>query len=325
MNRAAAAAAVAAVLLVGGCSASSDSSSAMSDKRSLAGPAAAGDAAKPAAAATPGGGTAASAAPGAVAPTNRQIAYRAQLTVRVDAVDPARRKAVDLVTQAGGFVAADNLRGGSGDAQQAALTLKVPSEAYQRTLDALGGLGKQLDLDSQAEDLTQQVADVDSRVKSMRASVDRVRALMADAKSLAEVVSLEGELTRREADLESLLRQQQELSARTSMSTVTLTLVTEYHPAEPQSAPERGFWGSVGHALGGGWHALVSVVRALLMAVAALLPFLLVLVPLGWVLWRRLRRNSTGRPRPTPAEWTGETAEAEDATETDEAAEQRQD
>lgn len=84
----------------------------------------------------------------------------------------------------------------------------------------------------------------------MQASVDRVRALMAGAKSLSEVVSLESELTRRESDLESLQRQQQGLSARVSLSTVTLELVTPYQDArvEPEK-PATGFWASVGHAL----------------------------------------------------------------------------
>jgi hypothetical protein len=139
----------------------------------------------------------------------------------------------------------------------------------------------------------------------MRASVDRVRALMADAKTLSEVVSLEGELTRRESDLESLLRQQQELSARTSMSTITLNLVTEAPPAPPRAEHHDGFWASVGHALGGGWHALVLVVRALLMALAALLPFLLVLAPAAWPARRVLRRRSAARPTQPPATPTG--------------------
>ncbi|MFJ5885246.1 DUF4349 domain-containing protein [Kitasatospora cineracea] len=307
VRRAGAAGALAAVLLLAGCSADGERSAGSAAAADAKGPAQAPGA--PAAVPGSGGATAgagagagatataaATAGAAATAATDRQIAYQAKLTLRVDAVDDARAKAVDLVVRAGGYVAGENLRGGTGDTAQSTLTLKVPSAAYQSTLDGLGGLGTRLGLSSQADDLTQQIADTDSRVKSMQASVDRVRALMADAKSLSEVVSLEGELTRRESDLESLQRQQQQLAARTSLSTVTLELTTR-QPARTEPKEQRtGFWASVGHALAGGWHALVTLVRAVLMVLAALAPFLVVLAPLGWLLRRRLRN----RPKPTP-------------------------
>ncbi|GLW52577.1 DUF4349 domain-containing protein [Kitasatospora phosalacinea] len=311
VRRAGAAGAVAAVLLLAGCSASSDGSG------SAAAPAAArpeggAQARDEAAAAAPGkaDGTVGSGAGNSTAGTagtagtaqaaNRQIAYQAKLTLRVDAVDDARTEAVDLVTRAGGYVAEEDQRGGKGDSTQSTLTLKVPSASYQATLDGLGKLGTRLSLSSQADDLTEQIADVDSRLKSMQASVDRVRALMADAKTLSEVVSLEGELTRRESDLESLQRRQQELSSRASLSTVTLELMTPYQTHVEPKKKETGFWASVGDGLSNGWEALVALVRVLLVALAALAPFLVLLAPLAWLLRRRLRTRRTGSPAVPP-------------------------
>jgi len=297
-RRVAAALAAAAVLLVGGCSAgeSSSGSAAVAGDRA----AAPLSAEKAAPAATPTGG--AGATSGATAPAApRIIAYKAQLTVTVgrDRLSSARTSALALVEQAGGYVAGETgtAVGPEGGKNGTTLTLKVPSAVHQKTLEELGLLGEQLSLTSQAEDLTQQVADVESRLKSMKASVDRVRALMADAKTLAEVVSLESELNRREADLESLQRQQQELAARGSLSTITLQLVAEHAaPAPPPVKKDKGFWASVGGALAGGWHVLVANVRGLLIGLAALAPFLLVLGPLGWLAWYLLRRRKDGEP-----------------------------
>ncbi|MFD7733649.1 DUF4349 domain-containing protein [Kitasatospora phosalacinea] len=309
VRRAGTAAAVAAVLLLAGCSAGSDRSESAAAPAAAARPEDGAQAQDKAAAATPGraDGAAGSGAGSGTAGTagtaqaaNRQIAYQAELTLRVDAVDDARTEAVDLVTRAGGYVAGENLRGGKGDSTQSTLTLKVPSASYQATLEGLGKLGTRLALSSQADDLTEQIADVDSRLKSMRASVDRVRALMADAKTLSEVVSLEGELTRRESDLESLQRQQQELSARTSLSTVTLELTTPYQTHVEPEKKETGFWASVGDGLSNGWQALVGLFRVLLVALAAVAPFLVLLAPLAWLLRRRLRTRRTGSPAVPP-------------------------
>ncbi|MFJ8439095.1 DUF4349 domain-containing protein [Kitasatospora griseola] len=304
VRRAGAAGVLAAVLLLAGCSANGSNTSAGNAKDAAA--AAPADAKAAGAAGTDGAGAGgATAAPSAGASgqsVNRQIAYQTRMTLKVDDLEPARDKAVDLVAQAGGFVSGESRRG-AGEGAQATLTLKVPSESYQKTVDAIGGLGQRLALTSQADDLTGQIADVDSRIKSMRASVDRVRALMAEAKTLSEVVSLESELTRRESDLEALERQQQTLTSRTSLSTVTLDLLTDsQRPTGAVAKPKDGFWHSVGKALTGGWNALLAVLHGLLVVLAAGAPFLLVLAPVAWLVLR-LRRN---RPRRTPPPaWNG--------------------
>jgi hypothetical protein len=303
-------AATAAVVLLGGCSASRDSGGKSSaDMVAPAAPKAAEGAAAPAVGdakpgagdAKPGAGGAASAAPevttAATAP--RLIAYTAQLTLRSKELTRTLDQARSLATAAGGYVASEQVGGGKGGSgggsagggtTDARLTLKVPSAAYQQSLDGLAGLGEVLSRSSQADDLTQQVADVESRLKTQQASVDRVRKLMAEAKSLGEVVSLESELSRREAELESLQQRQQGLAARTSLSTITLQVYAESVPVATVKETDDGFWESVGDALGGGWDVLVAIVGGLLIAIAATAPFLLVLAPVGWLLWRLRRR-----------------------------------
>ncbi|MFE0461501.1 DUF4349 domain-containing protein [Kitasatospora sp. NPDC058965] len=277
----AAALALTAVLGLAGCSAGGSSSSRDS--------AAHGAAAAPAAPAAPV--PAPSAAGGTAAPvTARAMAYNARLDLRVADLDAAVGRATDLATGANGYVEHENTSAGTAE-----LVLRIPSADFGPSLERLAALGTVLARSQQADDLTQQQVDLDSRVKSQQASVDRIRGLMQDAKSLADVVSLEGELSKRESDLESLQRQAQELATKTSLSSVTLEFSTEERPAPPPppARPRPGFWGSVGHALLVGWHALVAVVRALLVALATVGPFLLVLAPIAWVARRRLRGRRT--------------------------------
>ncbi|MFE6871719.1 DUF4349 domain-containing protein [Kitasatospora sp. NPDC057692] len=302
--------------LAAGCSASDGGgardNAAAAPAQATAGEAAKGDSAlgAPAEAAPAAPGAAATgraAGPASAAPVvdARQIAYSAQLTVRAAKVDEALARARGLAVAAGGYVSAETASGTGGTGpivtpQSGQVTVKVPSAAFQQTLDQLAGLGEVLSRRSQAEDLTQQVADVNSRMQSQQASVDRVRALMAQAKTLAEIVSLESELSRREADLESLQKQVKELSARTSLSTITLDVRPQEaaRPDAPAAEEEdEGFWASVGSALGGGWHVLFTIVRGLFVAVAALLPFLLVAVPIAAAVWavRRWWKRAAGR------------------------------
>ncbi|MFJ4187415.1 DUF4349 domain-containing protein [Kitasatospora sp. NPDC089509] len=311
------AAVAAAVLLVGGCSASSSGDSGRSDSAGVpakaAGPGApppANGSANGAASAQPSGAPAAAGVTPAA--DTRLISYTAQLALRAKDVGQLLTKARELTTASGGYVDGEAVGGGGAD-EVGQLTLKIPSAAYQQTVDQLAALGEVVSRKSQADDLTQQVADVASRVQTQQASVDRVRALMQQAKSLSDITSLESELSRREADLESLQKQQKELSARTSYSTVTLDVRHEVAAPTPTPAPkaeEKGFGDSVGSALGGGWHVLVTIVSALVVALAAAAPFLLVLAVPGALLFRYWRRT---RPRPFTSKENEENQENEQA------------
>ena len=84
---------------------------------------------------------------------------------------------------------------------------------------------------------------MNSRVDSMTASVARVRALLAAATDIADVISIESELAVREANLESLQQQQAALSGQVALSTVSLTLtaVTKDAASTEPVAQDSGF------------------------------------------------------------------------------------
>ena len=143
----------------------------------------------------------------------------------------------------------------------------------------------------QASDVTAQVVDVESRIETQRKSLQQVRALLTRAGTLSQVLLVERELTRREADLESLESQRKVLADQTTLATIDLTLVTpKAAPPPPPPARHLGFVTGVI----AGWHGLVNTVVVAATAIGAILPFalpLLLLVGLGLFLWRRLRRG----------------------------------
>ena len=107
---------------------------------------------------------------------------------------------------------------------------------------------------------------------------------MAQAKDIGQVVVLESELSRREADLESLESQLSALKNNVERSTLMVSLSTPGH--EPVT--NTGFLGG----LRSGWDAFTASARGLLTVIGALLPFAvflaLVAAPFAW--WLRRRR-----------------------------------
>lgn len=228
--------------------------------------------------------------PGAAA---THVIRTATLSVEVKSVAKAVAAARGAAESAGGLVATEETERLDDTYETSHLVLRVPQDRYQEVLRELAGSGKLLSRTSNAKDVTDQVVDVDSRIATQRASVARVRELMDRAEKISDVVALEGELSSRQSDLESLLAQQSSLKDRTSLATITLDLTPPDAPDDDGREEDAGFL----DALGGGWDAFVTMLRWVAVAFGAALPFLLT-AALALVVWRVLRARRAARRAP---------------------------
>ena len=225
----------------------------------------------------------------------RDVVFTADLSVRVEDVASAVTRAEGIVGAAGGLVAGEETSRNpdSPATAQGRLTVRVPAAAFRSTLAALAALGTPISQTQTAQDVTEEVTDLDSRLATQRASVERVRALLAEAKVIADIVSIEGELARREAELESLQARRARLGDLTTLSTIIATFTGP--GVEPVvAAGDQGFLAGFGD----GWAAFKSVVVVMLTVLGAVLPFVLVGAAIGLPLLALRRRRHTAPPQP---------------------------
>lgn len=216
---------------------------------------------------------------------DRQLARTASMSVRAEDAARAAAAARQIAADAGGYVGSERT-----DAESASLTLVVPSEEMDGVLADLAGLGNRIEQRVTIEDVTDQIVDVDSRVASQRASVERVRKLLARADSISDLVTIERELAWREAELESLLARQDALRGRVTMAPISLELVEQ----PGTNGGDDGFSFLAG--LAAGWGAFTTFLGAAAEALGAALPFVVlagVLAALA-LLARRRRRHARG-------------------------------
>jgi hypothetical protein len=240
-----------------------------------------------------------------------------QVSVQVKDVDVAVSSARSFATAAQGYVSdektstrpidvePDDTRAGrAGTASptdvppvvvdQSILTLRVPQQSLDQVMQQVGGLGVVRSRSQSAQDVTDTYVDTASRVKSQRASVDRVRTLLGRATGIGDVVRLESELSRREADLDALEARLASLDDSTTLATLVVTLSRPDTDVAPPSSDD-GFIAG----LQAGWHALGASAAVVLQIVGALIPFAVLLALVGLPIWLVLRRRRPGSPEPS--------------------------
>jgi len=184
------------------------------------------------------------------------------------------------------------------------VVVRVPSADFDKAMTEIGGLGTLVEATRKAKDVTTQVIDTDARIRAQEASLARVEALLARAQNIRTIIAIESQLTRRQADLDALKRNQAYLADQTEMSTITVYL--EKAPAEKAAAAPKTHHTPFVAGLINGWDAFTDVAGDLAKATGASLPFLAVLALLAWPFLLVVRRF---------AAWSRRTTEVAAATE----------
>jgi len=227
------------------------------------------------------------------------LVKRADTAIVVKDVTAAVAEIRGIATTAGGALLNESVETTSGSvdsAKYATLTIQVPADKLDDTLARLDKLGEVAARHTSTDDVSATYVDTEARVASMRTSVETMRKLMAQATAIQDIISIEAELSRRQAELEGLEAQMRNLKDQVAMSPISIRLTTDRIDLGSDGG---GFLGG----LKAGWSAFIASVNFLLMAAGALLPFAvaaaIVLVPLTMWLRRRNRRGHLPPAGPT--------------------------
>lgn len=226
----------------------------------------------------------------------RAVIASGAVGLRSDDVTGSRDEVRDLLDQLDGQLAEEESRtAADGALQSVRMVLRVPSGSFDTAMAGLAEVGDVVQQTRSTEDVTTQVIDTQVRIRAQRRSIARIETLLDRAETLGQVVRVESELTRRQADLDSLLGQQEWLSDQTSLATIHLTLRAHDDLEKTEDeVDEAGFVAG----LRAGWDALTDAAVATSTVVGALLPWAVLVAVLGVPLALVLRRR---RPAPTAA------------------------
>lgn len=238
----------------------------------------------------------------AAAPDEEQaLISHGNVQLRSDDVGAALFEVQKVVDQLAGEISQnETATDDDGEVKRARIVARIPSARFTEAMQSLEGAATLVASSSDIDDVTTKVIDNRLRLEVQKRSIRRIALLLERAQSIRDIVNIEGQLSRRQADLQSLQRQQAYLADQTRMATITVSLErTEEEKAETKEKEEeaKGFVAGLDQ----GWDGFTTVAVGLATAAGAALPFLVVLALVGFPAWAVLRRRRTAPAAPTEA------------------------
>ena len=227
-----------------------------------------------------------------------KVIKTANLRVEVgkNAFRSAFDRAASVAARYNGYVASSSEATVDEKASEGTLTIRVPADQFDAARRDLAGLGKVEHQELGGQDVTAQIVDYDARIRSLQAQEQALSALLGRARSVGEVLEVQGQLFNVRQQIEQLQAERSNLDAQAAMATITATV---FEPgaiaAKPRPQPATG----LAHSWDRAWDAAVAVIGGMVIVTGVLVPLAL-LGLVAWCLWR-LSAGRRRAPAATPA------------------------
>ena len=225
-----------------------------------------------------------------VAPAQPRVVKTGSLDIEVEpgSFGDAVERITSLATGMGGFVAESTTT--ESDAPSGSVTVRVPSESFEQLVTQVRELGEVRQVTVKGTDVTAQFTDLAARLSALVATRDRLHTVLAEARTVGDIIAVQDRITGVQTEIEQLQGQQRLLEDQAGFGTLSITVGepgAEIASAEPaDDGGLGGAWRDARRRFGDGIEWLVGATGplALVLLVVAALG---VVGRIAWRLWRR--------------------------------------
>jgi hypothetical protein len=237
---------------------------------------------------------------------NRLIVKNAELRLLVADTDVAIDRTTQIVADTGGYIISSRIRYNEWlgkNYKYASITLGVPVDQFELAMRRLRSLALRVeDETASGQDVTDEYVDLQSRLGNLKATRDRIREFLDQARTVEESLKVNEQLSAIEEQIEQVQGRMNYLFDRAAYSTITVQIDPELPQPTPAPTPTPTPtptpippWTptqtieQASHTLGSILRALTEIAIWFIIVVAPLLapPALIV-----WVVQRRIKRKT---------------------------------
>ena len=170
------------------------------------------------------------------------IVRTGELVIQVPALDAALRDGDGAVIRAGGYISGSS-RSADAGRDSAQVTYRIPSAAWDATLDTLRGLASTVVTEQiKTEEVSGQVVDLSARIANLRTTEAALQAIMAKAAKISDVLDVQAQLTDTRGEIERLVADKASLLDRASFGSLVVTYRLPVAPTPTKTpVPAKGW------------------------------------------------------------------------------------
>ena len=214
------------------------------------------------------------------AAVERKLIREGNMRFETDNVAQTRLFMDSLVAAAGGYVANENVYNYEGTMEQS-ISVRIPADQFDPFLSNVSSYAGKLDNRYiNTMDVTEEFIDVEARLRAKKELENRYLELLKQAKTVTDLVAIEGQLSQVRSEIESMQGRLNYLQNRVSLATLSIS----FYQTQTEGF---GFWDKVGGSWGTGWDKFL----AFLVWTISLWPFVIFIIAIVVVIKIRRRRR----------------------------------
>ncbi len=170
---------------------------------------------------------------------NAKIIYTASLDITTQDFDETRAKIDSATTLHGGYFENMELSGYSSSYRSAYYQIRIPSKELDSFLNDAEKFGSVISLNKSGEDISEQYYDTESRLKTAKTKLKRLQELLAEAKDMSDIITLEEAISEVEWEIDDYSGSLKYYDSHVDYASVTIHLDEEYRTSEGDSFGDR--------------------------------------------------------------------------------------
>lgn len=167
---------------------------------------------------------------------NAKMIYTADLELQTKEFDTANAALSQLVNEMNGYFETRELHQG-GTYRSLYCTVRMPADAFSTFLDQAGQMAHLTYRNETSENVSEVYYDLEARLTTQRTKLTRLQELLAEAKNMEDIITLETALSETELQIEYLTGNLRHYDNLIGYSTVHLNLSEVYRLSTEEEAP----------------------------------------------------------------------------------------
>ncbi|MFA7360693.1 MAG: DUF4349 domain-containing protein [Candidatus Kapaibacterium sp.] len=213
----------------------------------------------------------------------RMIIKTGSLSLDIEKYDDTETRILEIIKTHGGFVSKSNNTVNASGSKSGTITVKVPADKFDLLVAEISRIGKVVNQNIQASDVTEEYVDLESRLKTQKELEQRLLKLLDEkAVKLSDIIEVEEKLASVRQKIEGIEGKMKLLRSQSDLSTLTINV---YEPSMLSTSSGGGFFYELKQAIKKGLSGFTKVLAVLIVFIISVIPVLL----LAYVVYRIIK------------------------------------